>query len=211
MVEEYGFLPLFKNRIPGFSVEEHTPACLWFSEENEGPWEWKGPVIKDTGCAYGKFFFGKAGFVSKKWFPDFANYRRDGYDLDARYDDGLLRKRDKEIFDVLWGKPSLISKEWRRLAGVEKRGEFDACVSRLSYMGYVTTIDFEYQRDRYGSPYGFGLARYAVPETYFGKDFTDKVYEREPEESGREIEDYLKKLLPGADKKDIQRVLGKRG
>ncbi len=28
-------------------------------------------------------------YVSAKWFPDFANYRRDGYDFDARFEDGL--------------------------------------------------------------------------------------------------------------------------
>lgn len=27
--------------------------------------------------------------ISPKWFPDFANFRRQGYDFDARYDDGL--------------------------------------------------------------------------------------------------------------------------
>lgn len=53
LVQEYGFLPLFKNQIPGFSVEEHTPPELWFADGVEGPWEWKGPVIRETGCAYG--------------------------------------------------------------------------------------------------------------------------------------------------------------
>ena len=28
------------------------------------------------------------GFISKKWLPVFANYRRDGYDFDALYEDG---------------------------------------------------------------------------------------------------------------------------
>ncbi|MCC8097042.1 MAG: hypothetical protein LIO44_00420 [Eubacterium sp.] len=46
LVEEYGFLPLFKNQIEGFSVEEHTPPELWFAENADGPWEWKGPVIQ---------------------------------------------------------------------------------------------------------------------------------------------------------------------
>ena len=78
MVETYGFLPLLKNSIPGFSVEEHTPPELWFADGVDGPWEWKGPVIAETGCAYGKFFSGKAGFISREWFLDFANYRRDG-------------------------------------------------------------------------------------------------------------------------------------
>ncbi len=30
LIKKYGFLPLFKNDIHGFSVEEHTPSSLWF-------------------------------------------------------------------------------------------------------------------------------------------------------------------------------------
>lgn len=156
LVQEYGFLPLLKNQIPGFSVEEHTPPKLWFADCVEGPWEWKGPVIRETGCAYGKFFHGKAGFISMEWFPDFANYRRDGYDFDSRYDDGLARHQDKLVYDVLLEHPSLLSREWRKLAGVKKRGEFDSSVTRLQMLGYVTTIDFEYAKDRYGKAYGWG-------------------------------------------------------
>lgn len=38
-VEEYGFLPLFRDRIPGLSVEEFCPPELWFAEDADGPWE----------------------------------------------------------------------------------------------------------------------------------------------------------------------------
>ena len=169
MVDEYGFLPLFRNRIPGFSVEEHTAPELWFADNVDGPWEWKGPVIQETHCAYGKFFRGKAGFISREWFPDFANYRRDGYDMDALYDDGLARASDKAVYDILAGELSLLSKEWRRRSGIKKRGEFDSVVTRLQMLGYVTTVDFEYSKDRYGRPYGWGVARYATPEQLFWK------------------------------------------
>ena len=56
--------------------------------------------IRETGCAYGKFFENKAVFISKEWFPDFANYRRNGYDFDARFDDGLAAYKDKELFEL---------------------------------------------------------------------------------------------------------------
>ena len=210
MVETYGFLPLLKNSIPGFSVEEHTPPELWFADGVDGPWEWKGPVIAETGCAYGKFFSGKAGFISREWFLDFANYRRDGYDMDARYEDGLARRLDKAVYDVLAGSTSLLSKEWRRLSGVKKRGEFDGIVSRLQMQGYVTTVGFEYAKDRYGNAYGWGISRYAVPETAFGREFTDHVYGREPEESGQRIKAYLTSLLPQAGPGQIEKLAGKR-
>ena len=49
--------------------------------------------------AYGKFFGKKACFVSKVWFPHFANWRRDGYDFDSRWEDELAPMRQKRIMD----------------------------------------------------------------------------------------------------------------
>ena len=72
---ELGFLPFFRCGIPGFSVEEMVAPEYWFTDE-EGAWEWKGPVIREGHCAYGKLFARKAGFVSREWLPDLTNYRR---------------------------------------------------------------------------------------------------------------------------------------
>ena len=43
-VEKYGFLPFFRNEIPSFSVEELCTPELWFADDADGPWEWKGPA-----------------------------------------------------------------------------------------------------------------------------------------------------------------------
>lgn len=198
LVEVYGFLPFFKNELPGFSVEEHTPPNLWFVDDADGPWEWKGPVIRSTGCAYGKFFRGKSGFISKAWYPDFANYRRDGYDFDARYDDGLVRYKDKAVYDVLCEHDSLLSKEWKQLSGFGKNGRkgFEPILTRLQMQCYVTTVDFEYQQDRYGNIYGWGIARYATPEKHYGGAFKDCVYRCSPTESKERILRHLMSLFP---------------
>ena len=45
-VQRLGILPYFRSGIPGFSIEEHVNPRIWFSEE-EGTWEWKGPVIQN--------------------------------------------------------------------------------------------------------------------------------------------------------------------
>ena len=111
-----GFLPFFRNEIPGFSLEEHTPPALWFTEE-PGPWEWKGELARDPDLVYGKFFRGRAGFLRRDWFAVFANYRRDGYDFDARFDDGLASLRDKSLYDIAAERGSLSSQELRALAG----------------------------------------------------------------------------------------------
>ena len=57
-INKYGFLPFFRNSIEGFSIEEHiAPEHWYYSDSGQwDAWEWKGPVIQKTGCAYGKFF-----------------------------------------------------------------------------------------------------------------------------------------------------------
>lgn len=98
LVNDIGFLPFFRNEIPGFSLEDCAASDVWFPEHGEGVWEWKGPVIRIADCAYGKFFQNRAGFISRKWFPDFANYRRNGYDMDVLYDDGMARRTDLQVW-----------------------------------------------------------------------------------------------------------------
>lgn len=210
LINEIGFLPFFQSPVPGFSLKDCVPPELWFPDEGDGVWEWKGPVIRRSGGAYGKFFKGKAAFISREWFPDFANYRRDGYDFDAAYDDGLASFKEKKIYDTLAEAGDLLSKELRRrsaFVGQAKTG-YDATLTRLQMRGYITTTDFEYALDSKGNPYGWGIARYATPESHFGEDFTGRVYSRTPEESARRILDHLERLLPQATPAQLRALLG---
>lgn len=58
-------------------------------------------LARRGGAAYGKLFAKKAGLVSREWYPNLANYRRNGYNFDARWDEGLAGYREKRIMDVL--------------------------------------------------------------------------------------------------------------
>ena len=207
-VQTFGFVPLFTNSIPGFSVEEHVAPEAWFNGD-EGVWEWKGPVIRESGCAYGKFFENKAVFISREWFPNFANYRRDGYDFDARFDDGLASYRDKELFELLDGHGPILSKSLKAIGNYRKGGRtgFDTSMTRLQAQCYAVISDFVYQRDRYGRPYGWGVAEYTTPEKLFGADFCDAVYARAPEASFERVLAHLKELLPHADEAVLRKLL----
>ena len=208
LVEEIGFLPFFKNGIEGFSVQEHTPPELWFSDL-EGPWEWKGPVIQTARCAYGKFYKGKAVYISGKYFPDFANIRRDGYDYDARMDEGLARARDVGVMQALWKEPSLVSKtlKSRVCFSEEGRRAFDGVMTHLQMGCYVVIEDFVYPTDKRGKPYGWGLARYTTPEAFFGEAFTDRVYRNKPEASYELIFGFLQRMHPRATQKQLENFI----
>lgn len=200
LTEALGFLPFFANGIPGFSVEEHTPRELWFTEA-DGPWEWKGPIARTKRCLYGKFFGGKAGFISLEWFPDFANYRRDGFDFDSRYESGLASRRDMNVYGTVSRYGTVLSKKLKSLCGYSKGGErgFDGVITRLQMQTYICVADFEYMRDKYGKQYGWGVARYSTPEELLGYEAVTSAYSREPAESLERILDHLKKVLPEAD------------
>ena len=208
LVEEAGFVPYFANAIPGFSIEEHVAPAAWFTGE-EGTWEWKGPVIRETGCAYGKFFAHKAVYVSKKWFPDFANYRRDGYDFDARFEDELASYKDKDLFDLIAANGPILSKELKKLGSYGKDGNkgFDTILNRLMQQCYVVIHDFVYMTDRAGRTYGWGVAEYATAEQQFGKALQRKMYAREPEASYERILKHLRSVLPHAEEKAIRKIL----
>ena len=122
LVQERGFLPFFACSIPNFSIEDFTPSRYWFVSGVEGPWDWRMDAARRGVVAYGKLFSRKAGLVSREWYPDLANYRRDGYDFDARYEEGLASYREKRVMDVLLREGPTLSKDLKRLAGSLAQG-----------------------------------------------------------------------------------------
>lgn len=207
-VGRLGFLPFFSNSIPGFSIEEMCRPSLWFGQE-EGPWEWKGPVIRMGGVIYGKFLAGKACYISKEWIPDFLNYRRDGYDFDSRYESGLAGRRDLNIYDAVTRYGSILSKKLKSLCGYTKAGGekgFDGIITRLQMQGYICISDFEYMIDKHGNRYGWGVARYSTPEKMFGYELCSSAYSREPSESFERIIEHVSSVCPNASEDSIRKL-----
>lgn len=226
LINEMGFLPFFNNEISDFSIAEFTPQELWFSDETDGPWEWKGPVIIEGDVAYGKFYQNKAMYVSMDWFPDFMNYRRNLYKLTSD---------EKQILDTLKEHKTLLSKELKKLCGYVKprihrvlnpierlvceetrgvtkkekvrsrRESFDGAITRLQMGTYIITADFEYNYDKEGNRYGWGVARYCTPEDFFGAKRL--IVKRTPLQSKLCMIKYLHKILPYTSDAAIQRII----
>ena len=164
---ELGFLPFFRCGIPGFSVEEMVVPEYWFTDE-EGAWEWKGPVIREGHCAYGKFFARKAGFVSREWLPDLTNYRRSRL-LAPNEDTAAL---DDVVLQTVLIEGTATIKELRQMLGFARgRGKrstntstskvaedekisLDPILTRLQMEMRLVIADFEYNVDRRGNRYG---------------------------------------------------------
>ena len=210
-INETGFLPLFKNDIPGFSLEERTvPDYWWCGDPEVDPWEWRELIARSTEVAYGKFFDKKAGFISKEWLPYFANHRRDGYDFDALWDDEKASRRQKKIMDVLELEQEIYSNELKARAGFGKGGEkgFDGTITDLQMKTYLCVRDFRQRRNKKGELYGWPIAIYTKPETLWGYDHVTSAYKESSADSGARITEHMKDIYPIATSAQMKKVLG---
>lgn len=209
-VNRVGFVPLFKNQVDGFSVEEHTESKFWWSKDRKrDPWEWRELAARSGKVVYGKFFDKKAGFISKEWLPYFINYRRNGYDFDALWDDEKASARQKRIMDLFLDAPELFSNEIKALAGFGKEGEknFEGILTSLQMELYLCVTDFRQRKNRKGESYGWPIAVYAKPENLWGYESVTVAYKESPEASKERILSHMRKLYPGAEKKQISKVV----
>jgi len=205
LLSRVGFLPLFSNTIPGFSVEEHVIAEHWWTGEDSDPWEWRHFLSSHPEIAYGKFFGKKAGFIHKDWFPVFANYRRNGYDFDALYDDGLAPYKWKTAMDLFSLDDAMVGKV---LPASEVANE--GIKAELQMRTYLIIYEFRQKRNKKGEPYGWHLAQLATPETKWGYDYVASAYSADPMVSWEQIKNNLLSQYSGADEKEIWSLLGMR-
>ena len=209
-IDKVGFLPLFKNQVSGFSVEELTAPDYWWSgDEKRDPWEWRAIIAREGKIAYGKFFERKAGFISPKWLPRFINYRRDGYDFDALWDDGKVKYAKKRIMDLFADSAELFSYEMKQKAGFGKDGEknFDGLTTELQMQTYLVNADFRCRLNKAGIPYGWAIAVFTTPEQRWGAELVASAYREAPERSWTAIIDHAAALYPQADKKQLEKLL----
>ena len=212
-VENEGFLPLFSSGIRGFSVEDRTPFGGWWTGiADTDPWEWRITAARSGAVAYGKFFDGRAGFISLKWFPAFANWKRDGYDFDALYEDGKATLRQKKVMDLFMNGEERFSFEAKRLAGFGKDGEknFEGIVTGLEKSSYLVIKDFRRRVNKKGGEYGWHIAVLSSPEGIWGYDAVTSAYDEDPADSARRIMEHIASYYPSASEEEIMKVFGSR-
>ena len=207
-IRQVGFLPLLDSGVQGFCAEALLAEECRFVQFDDGSWEWplwqwKGPVVTDGSCVYGKFFGGKAGFVSREWWPPRDNWRR------SRSPEPEEGSVEDVILSTLSASDSLITRELRAACGFtgpKMRGKFDAYVTRLQMACRIVTEDFVYPTDRHGREYGFGWSLLTTPERLLGAEACRASCA--PEESFRRMHTHLTALLPHASERQLLKLLG---
>ena len=202
-----GFLPLLYSGIRGFSAEEIVDDDCRYVVMPDGGWDWplwkwKGPIVTEGNCVYGKFFAGKAGFISREWWPDFCNYRRSVHPVPA---EGTI---EEAILSTLREQGSLITRELRAacgFSGPKMRSRFDAYITRLQMGCHIVTEDFVYPLDRHNREYGWGWSLLTTPEALYGRDSCQ--CQRSPAESYAKVLSKLRSVVPQASEKELEKLV----
>jgi len=205
-INEIGFLPLLGAGC-NWSAEEAVAEECRYTQLPGGGWEWplwkwKGEIVQESGCAYGKFFDRKAGFVSKDWWPDFCNWRRSRF---PQPEEGSI---EDLILLTLKEHGSLTTRELRQACGFtapKMRGKFDAYISRLEMGCHVVTEDFVYPRDRHGKEYGWGWSLLTTPEALFGREACRPA--ATPSESHTRLVAHFQRIFPSAEERFLDFIL----
>ncbi len=209
-IDKVGMLPLLRIAPqPGWSADEAVDEdCRYVAFPDGGwewkLWEWKGDIIRDGEYAYGKFFLGKAAFISREWWPDLCNYRRSIRPAPAA---GSI---EEAIIETLKMNGSMTTRELRHSCGFTApgmRGKFDGFVSKLQMSCRIVTEDFVYPQDKHGKPYGWGWSLLTIPESLFGKSACHP--DRTPEESRQRLLAHLREILPDASEHFLNKLLDK--
>ena len=217
ITKEVGFLPFFKNRIKGFSVEEMTPKKYWFVKDVEGPWEWKGPAIESGDLVYGKIFNNKAGFLRVELFGALCNWRRSylqtddspestAYAIYSALEDNIVLGT-KELKDICGFGPLKEFDSFRTVTN----GGFESSLTKLQMAGQICIQNFTYNTTKEGKKYGWGIAEYTLPRYLFGESAVRLPHET-PEDSLARLLSHFKNSLArfgiSAEDEDILYLLG---
>ena len=208
-INKVGFLPLLNMGIGEWSAEAVLDEDCQYVVLPDGGWEWplwewKGDIIRESGCAYGKFFGQKATFITREWWPDFCNYRRS---IHPRPEEGSI---EDTILEILSLNGSMITRELRKACGFtgpKMRSKFDGFISRLQMGGWIVTEDFVYPHDKHGRKYGWGWSLLTTPENLFSREACHP--DRTSEESYQRLMDHFHKILPELSDKEIEKLIKK--
>lgn len=223
LVQAVGFLPFFANGVPGFSVEERTAASAWWTGDRASdPWEWREAIAAAHAVAYGKFFDGRAGFISLEWLPVFANARRNGWDFDGKWQDGRASRRERAIMEhfmdvesteePVFTHAALLSTELKQKAGFGKGGKknYPGVLTSLQMQLYLVIGGFRRRTNKKGTAYGMAVSVLMTPESLWGYETLSAAYGEAPGASWEKIVAHTRQACPDADEDAILRLIGRR-
>ena len=189
---------------PGSPIRWHT------GDPETDPWEWRMRVLDERGdIAYAKVFFRKGGYITKEWYPYFLAARRGGKTLADDYEDGMVSRLAKCIYEVVEENASLPKHDIKRLAGISRKdnAKFEGALVELQMKLYLTICGSRQKRTRQGEEYGWSSTVFCTVEQFWGEDVLGKAARLRADDAARRIMEQVHLLNPHADEKKTARFI----
>lgn len=191
----------WKNTPPDSPIAWHT------GNPETDPWEWRMRVLEEReDIAYGKYFFGTSGFITKEWFPLFLAVRRQGMVFDEWYDEGKASLLEKELYETICNNERIALHEIKQLCGITKEtsNKFDKALANLQKNLFITMCGRTQKRNKFGEAYGWNSTVFCTVEEFWDEDLTMDI---SFDEAYAKIRERILKLNPLAEEKNIRKFI----
>jgi hypothetical protein len=174
------------------------------------PWEWRLRVLAErSDVAYAKVFFGKNGFITREWYPYFLSARRRGKTLAESYNDGLVTREARRVFDVLSDGGAMPAREIKRLGNFkrEDKYKFERAMRELQNMLFITACGFGRKVSDSGEEYGWDELIYCASESFWNADVFDEAVSLNRGDAVKKIRERVRALNPYAIESKVKRFI----
>ena len=199
----YAIIPFdWKTSIPGCPIVWHT------GNSETDPWEWRMRVLEERDdIAYGKVFFGSAGYITKEWYPYFLAVRRQGLVFEEWYHEGKAGLLEKKIYEAIEQNGHMALHDLKKECGITKEssGQFDRALTNLHKNLFITMCGRKQKVSSSGKPYGWNSTVFTTVEHFWGEDLTPDI---SADEAYDKIKERILLLNPEAVEKDIKKFIG---
>ncbi len=155
-IDRIGFLPYAGSEKQSLFTLESMTDNVWFDGSETDPWVWRAEIAKKGAQAYGKFFHRRAGFVSRRCIPAFIAVRRDSRSFDELYEDGLVSRGARQVWNCFEQRVEWTFQDLKRESGFSGQSrEFEAAMAELQGLLFVCISGQSRRISRSGEPYGW--------------------------------------------------------
>ena len=193
--------------------EEASPdsSIRWHTGDPEtDPWEWINRTLDERNdIAYGKLFFKKSGYITKKWFPLFLAVRRGGVEFDDAYEDGTISHFAKRIYDIVSANETIPVEEIKRLGGFsrEDKSRFDRTMTELQMKLFISPCGRRMKVSKNGEEYGWSSTVFCTTERFWDESIFEEATKTTADEAFEKIKTQILKLNPSAEDKKIKKFI----
>ena len=174
------------------------------------PWEWRMRVLNEReDIAYGKVFFGKAGYITEEWYPYFLAVRRGGKDFDEAYSEGTISRLSKTVYDLIRKNGGLSLHEVKALGGFGKEDspKIEKALTDLQTGLFITISGHKKKISKSNADFGWITSVFRLTESFWPPSVFEKAASVNSAEAEEAITGRIYRLNPSADGKKVKRFI----